>query len=95
MQFLAVFARAPGKLDAPIPAALREAEFQKVRSLYSEGFVRQVWLRDDVSGACMIVEADSLEDVRDRAAALPLVRAGLLESPMIVPLKPYAGFAPR
>jgi hypothetical protein len=28
-------------------------------------------------------------------AWLPLIRAGFLQPPMIVPLKPYSGFAPR
>jgi hypothetical protein len=43
----------------------------------------------------MIVEATSADEVAAKLNALPLVRAGFLQPPMIVPLKPYSGFAPR
>ena len=43
----------------------------------------------------MIVEATSTNEVAAKLNALPLVRAGFLQTPMIVPLKPYSGFAPR
>ena len=42
-----------------------------------------------------IVEAGSDLEAATRVNALPLVRAGVLQPPVIVPLKPYAGFAPR
>jgi uncharacterized protein YciI len=95
MQFLIIFTRDPLKAGERTPAALREAEFEAVRGLYSESFVRRIWLRGDGAGACAIVEATSAADAEERASALPLVRAGLLQAPVIVPLKPYAGFAPR
>jgi hypothetical protein len=74
---------------------LRHAEFEKVRGLYSDDFVRQIWQRGDEPGACMIVEANSIEQAAEKLSALPLVSAGFLERPMIIPLKPYAGFAPK
>jgi hypothetical protein len=43
----------------------------------------------------MIVEAASTDEVAEKLNALPLVRAGYLQPPMIAPLKPYSGFAPR
>jgi len=43
----------------------------------------------------MIVVAASTDEVAENLNALPLVRAGYLQPPMIVPLKPYSGFAPR
>jgi hypothetical protein len=43
----------------------------------------------------MIVEAHSTDDVGQKLGELPLVRAGFLQAPMIVPLKPYSGFAPH
>jgi hypothetical protein len=43
----------------------------------------------------MIVEATSTDEVAAKLNALPEVRAGFLQPPMIVPLKPYSGFAPR
>ena len=39
----------------------------------------------------MIVEATSTDEVATKLDALPLVRAGFLQPPMIVPLKPYFG----
>jgi hypothetical protein len=42
----------------------------------------------------MIVEATSTDEAAEKLNALPLVRSGFLKPPMIVPLKPYSGFAP-
>jgi len=52
-----------------------------VRGFYAEGFVQQVWR--------------SAGEVTEKLKALPLVQAGFLQATMIVPLKPYLGFAPR
>jgi hypothetical protein len=57
--------------------------------------VRQIWLRGDGAGACMIAEAPSTDELAAKLNALPEVRAGLLQPPEIVTLKPYWGFAPR
>jgi uncharacterized protein YciI len=95
MQFMILFTRHPDKAGTPAPADLREAEFEKVRGFYTDGLVQQIWLRGDTGGACMIVEAASTDEVAAKLNALPLVRAGFLQTPMIVPLKPYSGFAPR
>jgi hypothetical protein len=43
----------------------------------------------------MIVEGASIEEVASKLTTLPLVHRGFLQPPMIVPLKPYSGFAPR
>jgi muconolactone delta-isomerase len=95
MQFMILFTRHPDKVTTSARTELREAEFEKVRGFYSDGLVQQVWLRGDASGACMIVEADSTDEVGQKLSELPLVRAGFLQAPMIVPLKPYSGFAPH
>lgn len=95
MQFLVLFSRNPSKADMPVPPELREAEFEKVRHLYQQGLVRDIWFRGDMPGACMIVEASSASETEERLGALPLLRAGILAPPIIVLLKPYAGFGPR
>jgi muconolactone delta-isomerase len=95
MQFLILFTLNPDKAETLIPPELRDAEFEEVRRLYMEGSLRQIWLRDDVRGACAIVEATSHEGAAESVSALPLVRAGVLRAPTIVPLKPYVGFGPR
>jgi hypothetical protein len=40
------------------------------------------------------VEANSTDEIAEKLIELPLVRAGFLQFPMIVPLKPSSGFAP-
>jgi muconolactone delta-isomerase len=92
---MVLFTRHPDKAETPAPADLREAEFEKVRNFYMDGLVLQIWVRGDAGGACMIVEATSTDEVAAKLNALPLVRTGFLQPPMIVPLKPYSGFAPR
>jgi len=95
MQFLTLLARHPDKLDAVVPPELREAEFETVRRYYAESFVQQIWLRGDAAGACVIVEAASIEEVAEKMDALPLARAGILQTQLITPLRPYSGFSPR
>jgi hypothetical protein len=80
MQFMTLFSWHPDKAETPA---------------YAAGLVRQIWLRGDAGGACAIVEAASTDEVAEKFNALPLVREGYLQPPMIVPLKPYSGFAPR
>jgi hypothetical protein len=95
MQFMTLFSWHPDKGKALAPADLREAEFEMIRGLYTVGLVRQIWLRGDAGGACAIVEAASTDEVAEKFNALPFIREGYLQPPMIVPLKPYSGFAPR
>jgi hypothetical protein len=95
MQFMTVFSHHPDKGKTPAPADLAEAEFEMIRGLYTAGLVQQIWLRGDAGGACAIVEAASTDEVAKKFNALPLIREGYLQPPMIVPLKPYSGFAPR
>jgi hypothetical protein len=92
MQFMILFARTPENIGVPIPEALRDSEFHAIRRLYGEAVLRQVWLRSDVSGACALIEAESTEHATSKINQLPLVEAGILERPLVIPLKPYAGF---
>lgn len=80
--------------DADFAPRLEEGA-QRARALYLEGFIRQIWHRGDMKGACILVEADSEEAVREKLWTLPLVAARMLEVTAIVPLKPYGGFGPR
>ena len=43
----------------------------------------------------MIVEGSSADEVAEKLNTLPLVQAGFLAPPKIIPVKPYSGFAPR
>lgn len=79
-----------------------ESEFEKfipeetdrVRGLYAEGVVRQIWLRDDLPGACFVIEADGHDAARAVVDALPMAASGLSEF-TVIPLRPYRGFGPR
>jgi Muconolactone delta-isomerase len=79
--------------DAEFASRL-EPEFERARALYRDGFIRQIWARADMPGACMLVEAGSIEQARARLLTLPLYEAQMVEF-SLVPLKPYAGFGPR
>jgi len=93
MQFLTVSRRRTESFTDADFAARYEQEIAQARVLYAEGFFRQMWTRGDVPGACLLIEADSEEHVREKLNTLPLYRAGMLEF-SIIPLKPYAGFCP-
>jgi muconolactone delta-isomerase len=91
MQFITMSRRLTERFTDADFASLAEQESEQARALYAEGFIRQIWRRVDVPGACILVEADTEEQVRAGLNRLPLVRAGMLEV-LIVPLQPYAGF---
>jgi len=95
MQFLVSVSLNSDKSKEPPPKDVAEAESEAVRGLYMEGLIRQIWVRADKRGGFMIVEAESAEVVATKFAMLPLVREGILETPEIVALAPYWGFAPR
>jgi muconolactone delta-isomerase len=91
MQFLTVSRRRTESFTDADFAARVAAEIEQARVLYAEGFIRQIWHRCDVAGACILVESDTEEHAREMLNTLPLVQAGMLEV-SIIPLKPYAGF---
>jgi hypothetical protein len=95
MQFAIIFSLNPEKAQTPPPTELREAEFEAVRGFYMDGLMRQIWLKSDGSGAVAIVEADSADVAAKRLNEMPMVRSGVLQTPVVVPLVPYPGFAPR
>jgi muconolactone delta-isomerase len=94
MQFLTLSRRRTERFNDAEFAARVESEVEQARVLYAQGFIRQIWHRADVAGACLLVEADSEQQAREKLNTLPLVQAGMLEV-SIIPLRPYAGFCPR
>ena len=94
MQFLSISRRRTEQFSDADFAARRDAEVAQAQVLYAAGFIRQIWHRADIAGACMLIEADNEQHVREQLNTLPLVAAGMLEL-TIIPLKPYAGFCPR
>lgn len=69
------------------------AEVKRVRELYGEGFVRQIWHRGDLPGGVLLVEAVDETEARRQMSTLPLVAADMVRVASVVPLKPFGGFA--
>src|ERR1700704_4579875 len=92
MQFLSISQRRNG-FAARDYVRLAEQEMKRAREADSQGFMRQVWHRLDMPGACLLWEAGGEEQVREMWATLPFAQAGMNEM-SLVPLKPYAGFGP-
>lgn len=95
MQVLAIVRRRTESYSDEQFAPLLEPEAQAIRTLYAQGAVRGVWSREDVPGAAVMLEADSLDHARTIAGSFPLVERGMAELEMLVPLKGYRGFGPR
>ncbi len=93
MQFLAVVRRLTESFSQEAFDALLDAEADGVRRLYTEGIVRNVWSRNDVLGACLLVEADSLEHAESSLMTLPFFHHKMCEY-QLIPMRPYRGFAP-
>jgi muconolactone delta-isomerase len=93
MQYLTITRRRIETISDAEFAARRAEEIARAQALYAEGFIRQIWHRDDIGGACMVVEAASEDEVRHKLNTLPFAQAGMLEI-SIIPLKPYGGFCP-
>jgi hypothetical protein len=95
MQFISLTRRRTERFSEEEFAPRLEAEAERARALYVAGFIRQIWHRGDVKGACLLWEAASEQEVREKLATLPLIAAGMLEVVSVVPLNPYLGFGPR
>ena len=95
MQFVVLTRRRLESFPETAFAELLADEAQGVRRLFVEGFIRQIWHRDETPGACILIEADSAEAVHTTLGTLPFLGAGMLEITTISALKPYGGFGPR
>ena len=93
MQFLIVARRRTERFADADFAAKVPAEMAQAKQLYADGFVRQIWHRGDIGGACLLVEGDSEAHVRERLNTLPLYQAEMIDF-SVIPLKPYGGFCP-
>jgi muconolactone delta-isomerase len=92
MQFLSISQRRKGFAETEY-ASLAEQEMERARELYAEGWIRQIWHRADMPGACLLWEADGEEQIHERWETFPFARAGMTEM-LLISLKPYGGFRP-
>jgi muconolactone delta-isomerase len=95
MQFAVLTRRKTDQFTDAQFAPVLDAEAEHAREFYATGFVRQIWMRGDMPGAFMMVEADDEASARKNLATLPLHQAGMLEIIAVVPLKPYRAFCPK
>ena len=95
MQFLSLSRRLTDVFppEAFTPELVAREEL-RVKELYAEGLLRQVWKRGDMAGASILWEASSEAEVRAALESLPIRQAGMLEIVALVPLQPYPGFGP-
>ena len=93
MQFLAIMRRRTEAFSEEEFAQRLDAEALRVQELYAEGFIRAAWSRNDVLGACLLLEGDASADVEAKLKTLPLHAAGMLDA-QIIPLRGYRGFCP-
>ncbi len=93
MQFLAVVRRLTEAFPQEAFDALLDEEAESVRRLYADGIIRIAWSRQDVLGACLLLEADSREHAESSLMTLPLFVHKMVEY-QIVPLRGYRGFGP-
>jgi muconolactone delta-isomerase len=92
MQFLSISQRRQGFAEAAY-AGLAEQEMERARELYSQGWIRQIWHRVDIAGACLLWEAEDTTQIHEMWNTFPFANAGMTEMTLI-PLKPYGGFKP-
>jgi muconolactone delta-isomerase len=73
-------------------APVLPGETARIKQLYADGVVRQIWHRGDGLGACFVLEAADLDAAREIVEELPIARAGLAEFTVLA-LTPYRGFS--
>ncbi|QNK80506.1 hypothetical protein H7F38_20405 [Nakamurella sp. PAMC28650] len=93
MQFMVLSRRRTESFSAEDFEKIIPSETARVRQLYADGVVRQIWLRGDTAGACFVVEAVDPAAAQLTVDELPMARSGLSEF-TIIPLTPYRGFGP-
>ena len=85
-------------LDIPQPHATMEAyqphmlnEVHQAWKLYKDGFIRDIYFRQDRPGVAIIAEADSVEHAKQLLDTFPLSQANLIDW-QVIPLGPFANW---
>jgi len=91
MKILAMEKETPGVKPEQYKPFL-EHEARRVWALYQEGLIRELYFRQDLSQAVLILECNSTEEASQALDNMPLVQAGLITFDLI-PLIPYPGFS--
>ncbi len=72
-------------------AEFADEEARKAINLFKEEFIRELYSIKGGKGACMIVEANSEEEILIKLSDLPFVKNNYLDID-IIEVKPYRGF---
>ncbi len=91
MKILAIEHELPGATAGQFQAYLQDEALQAWR-LYQAGVIRELYFRADQNTAVLVLECKDVAEAEAVLAALPLVKAGLIEFDLI-PLMPYPGFS--
>ncbi len=91
MKILALEKESPGATTGQFQPLLKE-EARCVWELQQSGFLREIHFTAETHTAVLMLECEDVTTARQELAALPLVRAGLIQFDLI-PLVPYDGFA--
>jgi len=85
-------------LDRPLPGATFEKyqpylkdEVRHTWQAYKNGFVREIYFRQDRLGVAIILECANVDEARKTFTEFPLVKAGLIEFG-IIPLGPFVNW---
>ena len=72
-------------------AEFADEEARKAITLFKEEFIRELYSIKGGKGACMIVEANSEEEILIKLSDLPFIKNNYLDID-IIEVKPYRGF---
>jgi len=90
MRIIAIEVEKPGLNKRDFVPHLRD-EAKQGWELYKEGFIREMYFREDKPEAVLILEAKDVDEAKEKLSTLPLVKNGLITFELI-PLRPYHGF---
>jgi hypothetical protein len=67
-------------------------EFKQVWCLYQEAYIREMYFRQDIHNAVLILESRNFEEATEILSSLPFVKNKFIKFDLI-PLIPYNGFS--
>jgi hypothetical protein len=85
-------------LDIPQPGATMEKyqphmqnEARHAWRVYKQGFVREIYFRQDRPGVAIIAECESVDEAKKTLRNFPLAKAGLIDWE-VIPLGPFVNW---
>ena len=72
-------------------AEFADEEARKAITLFKEEFIRELYSIKGGKGACMVIEANNENEIKEKLSALPFVKNNYLDID-IIEVKPYRGF---